>query len=122
MKKQKILFIYNADSGFGNMLLDYGKKYISPETYECNLCMVTYGAFGMKREWKAFVQQLPYDVVFLHRDELRSAYPFIKVSYPAAVIVNEKTNTYETLINAKEFDTISSLSMLQEKILKTLNI
>lgn len=66
--EKEIIFVYNADGGIGNALLDYGKKYIQPDKYDCQLCMVTYGALGMKKDWKIFTSSLSYQVKFLHRD------------------------------------------------------
>jgi len=42
------IFVYNADSGPINGLKDYFHKIIKPETYECNLCAVTFGNFLVK--------------------------------------------------------------------------
>ena len=45
------LFVYNADSGPLKALFDFGHKIVSPGTYPCSLCRLTYGPFGMRREW-----------------------------------------------------------------------
>jgi len=60
----KLLFIYNADSGIANALIDQGKKYLTPSEYACQLCMVSYGPLGMRKDWKKFVKRLPYEIVF----------------------------------------------------------
>ena len=60
--KPTLLFVYNADSGLLNSAKDYVHKIISPKTYECNLCAVTFGNFGIKNEWKRFVDSLNYSV------------------------------------------------------------
>jgi len=49
--KTTIIFVYNADSGPINGLKDYFYKIIKPETYECNLCAVTFGNFLVKSIW-----------------------------------------------------------------------
>ena len=41
----EIQFIYNAKSGLANSIFDLAHKLISPDTYECNLCKITHGAF-----------------------------------------------------------------------------
>jgi hypothetical protein len=48
----KLIFVYNADSGILNAIKDLIHKNVSPETYPCSLCAVTYDNLGMKREWK----------------------------------------------------------------------
>ena len=58
MTTPTLLFVYNADSGPLNALLDFGHKIVSPGTYPCSLCRLTYGTFGMRREWREFTQGL----------------------------------------------------------------
>ncbi len=73
-KLQQLLFIYNADSGLGNVLLDGARKILSPSTYDCNLCQITYGALTEKRSWKQFRNTFEVPMVFLHRDEFSKEY------------------------------------------------
>jgi len=65
-----VLFVYNADTGLFNVVTDYAHKILSPKTYPCNLCAITYGNRGMNKKWKDFIAALTLPVVFLHRDEL----------------------------------------------------
>ena len=69
-----VVFVYNADSGLFNTLTDTAHKLFSPETYECNLCAMTYSALGMKKEWKEFLDTMDIPLEFLHRDELTEKY------------------------------------------------
>ena len=114
----KIIFVYNAKSGISNALLDYGKKYITPSKYDCQLCMLSYGAFGMKSDWKSFVASLPHPVVFLHKDEFEHTYSKIKTPYPAMLIAEE--NTHQILIDGKDFVSINSLNELKSRVSKAL--
>jgi len=77
----ELLFVYNADSGLLNAAVDYFHKILSPSTYPCSLCAITYGNQGMRPDWKEFVIQLPVQSTFLHRDELRKKYPEL-AQYP----------------------------------------
>lgn len=79
----RLIFVYNADSGLFNALADWAHKILSPETYACRLCAVTYDNFGMRREWRQFVESLGMPVEFLHRDELRRKYGVMDVPLPA---------------------------------------
>lgn len=79
----RLIFVYNADSGLFNALADWAHKILSPETYACRLCAVTYDNFGMRREWKQFVQSLGVPIEFLHRDELKQKYGVAAVPLPA---------------------------------------
>ena len=106
----KIVFVYNADSGFANALLDYGKKYVQPTKYDCRLCMVTYGVLGMKKDWKQFTKSLPLPVQFIHRDEFERNYPKVSLSYP--VILQIKNGAPAVLVSSKDFDSIKSLQDL----------
>ena len=40
-----LLFVYNAKSGIANVLVDISHKLLSPETYSCNLCVITHNTF-----------------------------------------------------------------------------
>jgi hypothetical protein len=70
----KLIFIYNADSGLGNMLIDGAHKILSPSTYECSLCDLTFGAFSEKSKWKKFRAESDVDMKFLHKDEFNEQY------------------------------------------------
>jgi hypothetical protein len=48
----RLLFVYNADGGLLPGLKDMFHKILSPGTYPCSLCAVTYGATAMRPEWK----------------------------------------------------------------------
>ena len=67
--KKELIFVYNADSGFFNSIKDALHKSISPNTYSCNLCSLTFGAISMKNEWKEFIDNLKIPSKFYHRDE-----------------------------------------------------
>ena len=77
-KNKKIIFVYNAKSGLFNSLKDTVHKTLSPNTYECNLCQVTFGAFNMKDEWKEFIENLKIKSEFLHKNEFIKKYNISK--------------------------------------------
>lgn len=81
--KDGLIFVYNADSGLLNAARDLLHKTVSPQTYDCALCAVTYGPLGMRREWRDFVRALP-PTRFLHRDELAREHGIRGVALPAA--------------------------------------
>jgi hypothetical protein len=85
-KEQTLVFVYNADSGVFHELKDYVHKAVSPSTYGCNLCAVTFGALGMQRDWKSFIEGLDLPVEFLHRDEFADQYPSMDVQFPATFV------------------------------------
>ena len=55
---QKLIFIYNADSGLRNMIVDSAHKILSPDTYTCSLCDIAFGAFTENSVWKKFRKEI----------------------------------------------------------------
>jgi hypothetical protein len=108
--KTTIIFVYNADSGPINGLKDYFHKIIKPETYECNLCAVTFGNFGMKNSWRKFINSLKNDVKFLHRDEFRKQFNLKDISFPAIFI--KKGEEINLLISRDEMNNVKTVPEL----------
>jgi len=119
MEKPTLIFVYNADSGFVNTLLDIGHKIVSPQTYACNLCAITHSTFSMRDEWKQFIDGLKLPIEFLHRDELARQYGINGVALPA---VFRKTDAgLQEWISCKEIsgcDSLDDLKRLVENKLK----
>lgn len=112
-----IIFVYNADSGPLNGIKDLIRKNLSPSTYPCSLCAVTYGNLGMRREWKQFIQSLDRGVEFLHRDELADRYGIRDISLPAAF--TKRTDEHpEIWLTAEMIDSCRSLDDLQKLVLE----
>lgn len=99
----KLIFVYNADSDFVSSAKDAAHKFLSPKTYQCNLCRITYPRLAMDPEWKKFIQTLPHSVGFLHRDEFRAQYPDQKDAPLPAVFSQDGSET-KILINRTEID------------------
>lgn len=112
----ELIFVYNADSSLLAQAKDYVHKAVSPDTYECNLCQITYGGLGMKGEWKDFVKQLPYKVKFLHKDELTKQYPdLVGMKLPA--VFKKQGEDISLLISAEEINqqkTVENLKALMQ--------
>ena len=66
---RELILVYNADSGFFNIIKDGLHKIVLPSTYQCNLCALTYNTVRMKDKWKTFIDKLKIPSEFLHRDE-----------------------------------------------------
>jgi hypothetical protein len=108
-KFKKIVFIYNANSGVQTALLDGAHKILSPGTYQCNLCDLTYGVFTEDRLWKKFRMNSDLEMVFLHRDEFQKEYAskFIpKYTYP--IILLETEYDLDILVNTTELNELTS--------------
>lgn len=90
---KELLFVYNADSGLANGLLDSLHKIVSPDTYQCQLCSITYGLVGMKKTWKTILDSLQIPTRFLHRDEFLAAHPGRKIQFPSVWLIEGETWT-----------------------------
>ena len=108
----KLIFVYNADSGAISGLFDIGHKIISPGTYSCGLCSLTFDTFTEKQTWRAFRESSPVEMEFLHRDEFEKKYS-LKFDYP--VILRQDTEI-EILLSKKEIDSLPHLDDLIAKI------
>ena len=119
--QHRILFVYNADSGPFALLKDYVHKIVSPETYPCSLCQITFDNLGMKRAWRRFVQALPHPAVFLHRDELAAQYPALSDLALPAVILDDD-GAIRVLVSAEELDRTPDVGALQALVLAGLRV
>lgn len=114
MIKPTLVFVYNADSGLANTLLDIGHKIVSPQTYNCNLCALTHSTFSMRDEWKQFVAELGIQVEFLHKDELDKQYGIRDVGLPA--VFRKSNGALEVWITREEINRCRSLEDLAQLV------
>jgi len=79
----RLLFVYNADSGLFNTVVDAAHKILSPRDDACNLCQITYGWFREREAWRRFLDAASAECQFLHRDGFRRRYPDRTDALPA---------------------------------------
>ncbi len=103
----EIQFIYNAKTGVANSLFDLAHKIISPDTYECNLCKITYGAFTENKKFKELKEK--YNITLWHIDDYEKKYRK-ESSYP--LIITRDNNQKE--ISRIETDEINLLNSVDE--------
>jgi len=109
----KLIFVYNSDGTVASLIKDTAHKLVSPETYPCNLSRLTYPLASMKGEWRKFIESLPREVIFLHRDEFRKQYPDQKnVQLPA--VFRADAPEPQLLISHIEINKANNLSELIE--------
>ena len=106
-EKSLMVFVYNADSGFTSPLKDYVHKVAKPSTYQCNICALTYGNFGMKKSWKDFIYNIDVPVEFLHRDEFMEKYSVDSADLPAVYL--RKGNKIREIIDREDINRCESL-------------
>jgi len=109
-----LLFVYNANSGKLNALLDVGHKLFSPSTYQCNLCALTFDTFNENKQWKQFREESNINIQFYHIDEFEKAYSNETFKYP--VVLKQDENGLNVFLSKAELNTIDSLEVLIEKI------
>jgi len=116
-KLQKLVFVYNADSGLRNLIIDGAHKILSPSTYECKLCEITFGAFTENNVWKKFRTESDLEMEFLHKDEFKKQYASKfghKFTYP--IVLGETQNGLEGVITTEEMNGLGDAEELIELI------
>lgn len=119
--QEKLIFVYNADSGLRNSIIDSVHKIFSPSTYECNLCDITFGAFTENRIWKNFKEETLFEMDFLHKDEFKKQYASkfgYAFDYPIVLITS--VDNLEVFIATVELNALKSaeelISLLRSRI------
>ncbi|WP_026933595.1 hypothetical protein [Christiangramia echinicola] len=110
---KKLIFVYNADSGKLNALMDSLHKVVNPSSYSCKLCELTYGAIEEKKVWKNFRENLDVDTEFLHRNEFQKLYASkfgYKFEFP--LILAQTDKGLEVFLSKNEFSEIYYLEEL----------
>lgn len=117
-ERSKIILVYNAKSGKLNVVKDFFIKEFLPSKYPCNLCSITFGTFTMKKQWKAFLDSLPLEKEFLHKDEFASKYALSFNQFPAIFVAD--TNRLSLVITQQQLNSIHTLPALQQMLLQKL--
>lgn len=97
------------------MLSDYVHKAFEPSTYSCNLCTLTHSNFGMKKEWKEFLQSIGFEKSFLYKDDFSRKYREYSGFIPPSVFIEDGKILYE-LISATELSSYHSLPELRQAL------
>lgn len=112
--ENKLIFVYNADSGLINTVKDFWHKALRPSTYQCNLCQTTFGTFGAKKEWKSFISDLGINSEFLHKDEFVEKYDVKDAKYPSAYIL--KNGNLTVFITQEEMNEVTTITEMEELV------
>lgn len=113
----KLIFIYNANSGKLNSILDSAHKILSPHTYNCNLCALTFDTFSENRQWKKFRETSGMEMDFLHLDEFKKSYASkfgYKFTFPIVLI--ENNNELEVFITTERVNELKTVEELVGEI------
>jgi len=107
----RLLLVYNADAGIVAGLFDLAHKLVSPATYPCSLCGVTYGTLGMRAEWRDYLAELPLPVAFFHRPEFHAAYPALTAA-PLPLIAVDDGGVVTVVLGAAALAPLGSVAAL----------
>lgn len=124
---ETLVFVYNADSGMMNLAKDVLHKLLSPSTYPCSLCDLTYSALGERRSWVRFRKQLNVMQAYLHKDEFVAEYQhtqgwkpsFTSLDYPGIFAV--KGGDVTLVATKQQLDGCASLPELKSLVLSLLD-
>ncbi len=113
-----LIFVYNAKSGLFNKATDFAHKIVSPQTYNCSLCSITYGNFTVHENWAKFITSLDMDVKFLYKNDFEKLFPNEQTVFP--VVYLKEGNRLTKIITAPEINNQKVLNdlidLLNEKL------
>ena len=107
--ESELIFIHNAKSGIVNEFLDFAHKIISPSTYNCNLCAISYGNFTMKKKWSDYISSLPVRSTFTYKDKV-SEYGYDNIKLPS-IIFKDKSKS-KVIISSEEINKLKKIDHL----------
>lgn len=111
MSGERLVLVYNADAGIVAAMLDSVHKLVSPATYPCSLCAVTYGPLAMRARWRDYLLALQLPVEFRHRPDFRAAYP-AAADIDLPLIGLARGGDIEVLLSARDLDDLRDLDAL----------
>ncbi len=110
----KLIFIYNANSGYLNALFDAGHKIFSPSTYPCSLCKLTHDTFTENEIWQTFRKESNLVMEFYHKDEFITTFPKVNMLYPA--VLKLEGNQITSVLNNEILNDIRTVEDLIERL------
>ena len=116
---KRIIFVYNANSGKVNTVLDSLHKITSPSTYNCSLCAITFGVFTEDDLWKTFRKNSDLNMQFYHKDEFKKEYKskwLPKFDFP--VVLTENNGNLEVFLSSQELNAFATSEDLIEAIMR----
>ena len=108
-----MVFVWNADAGWQHALLDSLHKVVSPQTYSCKLCQLTYGIAGPKTRWSRFLKTIEHPIEFYHRDEFQGtpmAQQLPGLELPAVLVY--RAEKWQLFLSRSEIEQFQDLEAL----------
>ena len=101
-------YVYSKSS-LVNEFLDFAHKIVSPSTYNCNLCVLSYGNFSMKKKWSDFISSLPVKSTFTYKDKV-SEYGYDNIKLPS-IIFQHKSKS-KVIVSSEEINKLKIIDQL----------
>jgi hypothetical protein len=115
----RLILVYDGDSGLGAMLLDVLKKAVGKE--ECALCEITYGPLGKRSAWRQCEARLGVIVDELHRDQLPADWGVSRAALPC-VLGRVREERPFVLLTRDEISTCGGrVAILESRLLSALS-
>ena len=112
---ETLVFLYNASDDAISVGFDFLHKIISPSTYQCSLCKITYGNFSMHDDWRNYLNSIPYKIDFLYKNNYKKYHEKLEVNeFPTAFVLKE--GKYEIFLSKADFDSCEDLKSLMNLI------
>ena len=108
---KELIFIYNAKSGLVNEMIDFAHKIVSPETYDCNLCAISYGTFTKKKRWSNYINSLPIKSTFTYKDKISALKKGLSSLKFPTIIIRDGVELNE-IISRNEINSIKNINQL----------
>jgi hypothetical protein len=105
-----LLFVYNANAGIAAGIIDSIHKVVSPSTYSCDLCALSYGLARMNPQWRDWLRDLPIETTFFHKPDFSEAWPNNREQLPAVFLCRD--GDLQILLSAAEFKALDSVDSL----------
>ncbi|MBA3461763.1 MAG: hypothetical protein H0T46_17495, partial [Deltaproteobacteria bacterium] len=90
---------------------------ISPATYSCSLCALTYGMVSMRREWARFIESLPHSVRFAYRDQIQREHATVP---PLPALLERRDGQWVTLLARPQIAACKNLDELIARVRESL--
>ena len=110
-EEKELIFIYNAKSGLVNEMIDFAHKIVSPETYDCNLCAISYGTFTKKKKWSNYINSLPIKSTFTYKDKISALKKGLSSLKFPTIIIRDGVELNE-IISRNEINNINNINQL----------
>jgi hypothetical protein len=108
----ELIIVYNAESGFFNSVSSSVHKFVSPETYSCQLCRVSHGLVGMLGPWKTYLERLPVPVRSYHRSQFQTTFPDYADTRLPSILLRKRNGDFTPMLEADVIERAGNLMTL----------